>query len=182
MAVKRQHTSYASYRPSGSSSTSSYRSSGSSSTYHSGQNLGSVQGSSSTSIASVAPVGKSSNPNLSKISTLLRTKVDLPPGYRFPPKLTEAEQELLCMYDGCHVCRQLFADHPLPCELLPPDASSYIPITQELINKLLASRKTNIVVVDTNESVNLDECSGVNSVNAVLLSASVGFCPTCSWE
>jgi len=156
-AVKRQRTSYSSYRPSGSAST-----------YRSNPN------STSTSIASVAPAGKPRNPNTSKFSSLLRTKVNLPPGYRFPPKLTEAERELLRIYEGCRVCRQLFADHPLPCELLPPDASSYVPITQELVDKLLASRKNNVAVIDTAESL-FSEGSPIHSVGAVLPSGSIPF-------
>ena len=89
-AVKRQRTSYSSYCPSGSSFS-----------YHSTQNVSSR--SSSTSIASVTPAGRSRNQNLSKFSSLLQTKVNLPPGYRFPPKLTEAEHELLRIYEGCRV-------------------------------------------------------------------------------
>ena len=109
-AIKQQRTSYTSYRPTTSRPPAPVA---------------------ATATASPAQPSSSSIP---KLSTLLRSKVELPPGYRYPPKLTESERDLLRANKGCRVCRQLFADHPLPCNRLPPDATVYQPITQELVN------------------------------------------------
>ena len=70
------------------------------------------------------------------------------PGYRFPPKLTEEERDLLRTNRGCRVCRQLFADHTLPCSRLPPDATVYQPITQEIVN---AARRAPPIAAMENE-------------------------------
>jgi len=165
-AVKRQRTSYNSYRPtnpSSASSSSSYRSSNDTT--------------SSSAVLSINPSARSSGSNFPKFSWLLRTKVNIPPGYCFPPKLTETERELLRKYLGCRVCRQLFADHPLPCNVLPPDASSYVPITQELVDQLLASRKSSVAAVEPgNDSLSAsDEFTPLMSVGAVIPSASIPF-------
>ena len=102
---KRQRTAYSSYRP------------------NAARPAPVAASSSSSSTASPVP----------KLSTFLRSKIDIPPGYRFPPKLTDVERELLRECRGCRVCRQIFADHSLPCNRLPPDATVYQPITPELI-------------------------------------------------
>ncbi len=167
-AVKRQRTSYNSYRPA-TTSTSSYRPSN--------------DVASSSAVSSINPSAKISNyskPSGStapKFSSLLRTKVTIPPGYRFPPKLTETERELLRKYLGCRVCRQLFADHPLPCNVLPPDASTYIPITQELVDQILASRGSTVAALENGNSsvAPSDEFTLSSSIGAVIPSASTPF-------
>ena len=110
-AVKRQRTSYSSYRATASRPPP-------------------PTSNASATLTAAAPQVTSTVP---KLTTLLRTKIDIPPGYRFPPKLTEQERDLLRDNRGCRVCRQLFADHTLPCSRLPPDASVYKPITPELV-------------------------------------------------
>jgi len=164
-AVKRQRTSYNSYRP------TNYSSSSSSSSYRSSNDVA------SSAVSSINPSSKSSGSTLPKFSSLLRTKVNIPPGYRFPPKLTESERELLRKYLGCRVCRQLFADHPLPCNVLPPDASSYVPITQELVDQILASRKSAVAAVESGDlSIGpSDEFVPLMPVGAVIPSASTPF-------
>jgi hypothetical protein len=102
--------------------------------------------SSSTMPAPNPPTTHSSNSTIPKFTTLLRLKVDIPPGYRFPPKLTDSEHELLRAHRGCRVCRQLFADHPLPCNRLPPNATVYKPITPDLVNEMKHS--THIAAVN----------------------------------
>jgi len=110
-AVKHQRTSYTSYR--------------------SGSSRPSAPVAATNSTTSTQP----STSTIPKLSILLRSKIDIPPGYRFPPKLTDVEQDLLCANKGCRVCRQLFADHTLPCSRLPPDATVYQPITIERVNE-----------------------------------------------
>jgi len=69
--------------------------------YHSNNNHD--NSSSITSVSSIAPSGKNSSSTVPKFSPFLRTKIKTPPGYRFPPKLTESERELLRKYLGCRV-------------------------------------------------------------------------------
>jgi hypothetical protein len=148
-AVKRQRTSYSSYRP--------------------------------NPARSLAPVSSAANPvaaptsTVPKMTTLLRSKVDIPPGYRFPPKLTDVERELLRECRGCRVCRQLFADHSLPCNRLPPDASVYQPITPELIKA--AKRAPPIAAVNDDHASSLlpDEVDDFLPIAAVVPSETVPF-------
>jgi len=151
-----------------------YRSTGNTafSSYHAANDTASLSAVSSIRLSSKASIN-----SLPKFSSLLRTKVDLPPGYHFPPKLTEEERELLRKYLVCRVCRQLFADHPLPCNALPPDASSYEPITQELVNRILASRGSTVATVETgNVSIEpSNDFSLHSSVTAIIPSASTPF-------
>ncbi len=159
-AVKRQRTSFTSYRSSGSCEPSS---------------------SSINSVSSIAPSNQKIGSSIPKFSSFLCAKVETPPGYRFPPKLMESERELLQKYLGCRICRQLFADHKLPCNLLPPDASSYEPITMDLVNRLLAARSaarsTTVAAMETDlaSHASVDDSSFPLSVSAVLPSTSVPF-------
>ena len=167
-AVKRQRTSYNSYRSVNTPASSSYRPS---------------IDVTSSAVSSINPSSKGSSSSRTsgstfpKFSSLLRTKVSIPPGYRFPPKLTETERELLRKYLGCRVCRQLFADHPLPCNILPPDASTYVPITQELVDQILASRASTVATVENgnNSMAPSDDFTLPSSIGAVLPSASTPF-------
>jgi hypothetical protein len=131
----------------------------------------------SSAVSSIQLSSKPAVSSFSKISALLCTKIVIPPGYRFPPKLTDAERELLHKYLGCHVCHQLFTDHPLPCNTLPPDASVYIPITQDLVDQTLASRRSAVAAMESG-NVSLepsDEFSLHSSIAAVIPSTSTPF-------
>jgi hypothetical protein len=148
-AVKRQCTSYSSYRP--------------------------------NPARPLAPVSSASNPvaapisTVPKMTTLLHSKVDIPPGYRFPPKLMNVECELLRECRGCRVCRQLFADHSLPCNHLPPDASVYQPITPELIKAAKCAPPIAAVNTDHASSLLPDEDDDFLPIAAVVPSETVPF-------
>ena len=155
-AVKCQHTSFTAYRSTASRPTPPSNPS----------NYPTPQSS------SIPPQSSSIVP---KLSTLLRAKVPIPPGYRFPPKLTDSERELLRANHGCRICRQLFVDHTGNCNRLPPDASIYRPITAELIAE--AKRTGPIAALATHASIqSLDEGPSTSlPVAAVIPSETASF-------
>jgi len=110
--VKRQCTSYTSY--------------------HSGSSHSLAPITATASTTSAQP----STSTILKLSMLLRSKIDISPSYHFPPKPTDVERDMLHTNKGCCVCHQLFADHLLPCSLLPPDTTVYQPITTEHVNEV----------------------------------------------
>ncbi len=110
-----------------------------------------------------------------KVTTLLRSKVDIPPGYRFPPKLTEQERELIRIHKGCRVCCQLFADHSLPCNRLPPDATIYHTITPDFITEAKRTAPIAAVHDDPDSPAPSEENIGFFPVAAVIPSDAVPF-------
>jgi hypothetical protein len=76
-AVKRQRTSYQSYRQL--------------------PNRGQP-----SSVAALTSAPRGAAPNATRFNSLVRSKTDIPPGYRFPPKLSE--RDLLRENKGCRVC------------------------------------------------------------------------------
>jgi hypothetical protein len=131
----------------------------------------------SSSLAVVASTAtETSSSTFPKLSSLLRTKIDIPPGYRFPSKLSESERELLYINNGCRVCRQLFAGHSLPCNILPTDASIYKPITQEIVNEARIRLQSPLAATYTDRTTTpVEDLDSLSPVAAVLSSPSVPF-------